>query len=69
MTLLISQKKTDFDDKLKNLNKEFTSNKAKHVLVKNESNKLKEISRKEFSKDSIYKYNILNGSKYFYSGI
>ena len=63
MTLLISQKKTDFDDKLKNLNKE------KHVLVKNESNELKEISRKEFSKDSICKYNILNGSKYFYSGI
>ena len=69
MTLLISQKKTDFDDKLKNLNKEFTSNKAKHVLVKNESNELKEISRKEFSEDSICKYNILNGSKYFYSGI
>ena len=69
MTLLISQKKTDFDDKLKNLNKEFTSNKAKHVLVKNESNELKEISRKEFSKDSICKYNILNGSKYFYLGI
>ena len=31
-------KKTDFDDKLKNLNKKVTSNKAKHVLVENELN-------------------------------
>ena len=35
-------KKTDFDDKLKNLNKKFTSNKTKHVLVGNELNKLLE---------------------------
>ena len=28
-------KKTDFDDKLKNLNKNVTSNKTKHVLVEN----------------------------------
>ena len=28
-------KKTDFDDKLKNLNKKVTSNKTKHVLVEN----------------------------------
>ena len=28
-------KKTDFDDKLKNLNKNITSNKTKHVLVEN----------------------------------
>ena len=28
-------KKTDFDDKLKKLNKKYISNKTKHVLVKN----------------------------------
>ena len=33
--------KTDFDAKLSSLNKEITSNKTKHVLVENESNKLK----------------------------
>ena len=29
-------RKTDFDDKLKNLNKKITSNKTEHVLVKSE---------------------------------
>ena len=33
-------KKTDFDNKLKNLNKKITSNKTKHVLVANELKKL-----------------------------
>ena len=33
--------KTDFDDKISNLNRKITSNKAKHVLVENELNKLK----------------------------
>ena len=33
-------KKTDFNDKLKYLNKKFTSNKTKHVLVENELKKL-----------------------------
>ena len=33
-------KKTDFDDKLKNLNKEVTLNKSKHVLLKNQLKKL-----------------------------
>ena len=33
--------KTDFDAKLSSLNKEITSNKTKHILVENESNKLK----------------------------
>ena len=33
-------KNTDFDDKLKNSNKSVTSNKANHVLVQNELNKL-----------------------------
>ena len=32
-------KKTDFNNKLKNLNKKITSNKTKHVLVKNEFKK------------------------------
>ena len=32
--------KTDFDDKLKNLNKNLTWNKTKHVLVENELNEL-----------------------------
>ena len=33
-----------FDDKLKNLNKKFTSNKTKHVLIEN---KLNELSKKK----------------------
>ena len=35
-------KKIDFDDKLKTLNKNVTSNKTKHVIVQNELNKLSE---------------------------
>ena len=48
-------KKTDFDEKLKNLNKNVTSNKTKHMLVENEINKLYTVygigfdSRSEFS--------------------
>ena len=49
-------KKRDFDDKLKKLNNNFTSNKAKHVLVENElselSKKFKAISTKGLTKDS-----------------
>ena len=45
-------RKTDFDDKLKNLNKKVTSNKTKHVLVENELNgvseKIKLLSTKDF---------------------
>ena len=33
-------KKTDFDDKLKNLKKKITSNKSKHLQVENELKKL-----------------------------
>ena len=36
-------KKTDFYNKLKNSNKNVTSNKTKNVLVKNELNELSEI--------------------------
>ena len=47
-------KKTDFDDKLKKLNENVTSNKTKHVLVENELNELSEkvkaISTKGFEK-------------------
>ena len=32
-------RKTDFDDKLKHLNKKVTSNKSKHLLVQNEFKK------------------------------
>ena len=41
-------KNTDFDDKLKFLNKKITSNKTKHVLVENEVN---ELSKKYQQKD------------------
>ena len=66
-------KKTDFHDKLKKFNKNITSNKTKHVLVENELNELSEeikaISTKELTKDLIDKFSILNGAKYFCSGI
>ena len=35
-------KKTDFDEKLKNINKKVTLNISKHVLVENEVNELSE---------------------------
>ena len=34
-------RKTDFDAKLQGLNRKITANKSKHLLVKNELNKLK----------------------------
>ena len=37
-------KKTDFNDKLKKLNKDVTSNKTKHVLVENKINELSQES-------------------------
>ena len=66
-------KKTDFDDKLKNLNKKVTLNKTKHAFVANKlielSEKVKPISTKGLIKDLINKFSILNGVKYFSSGI
>ena len=54
-------------------NKNVTSNKTKYVLDENELNKLskkvKPISTKELKRYLIDKFSILNGSKYFYSGI
>ena len=35
MIFLVSKKKTDFDHKLKSLNKKITSNKTIHMLVEN----------------------------------
>ena len=43
MILLISLKKIDFDDKLKNSNNNLTSSKTKHVLAESELNELSEI--------------------------
>ena len=54
-------------------NKNVTSNKTKYVLDENELNelskKVKPISTKELKRYLIDKFSILNGSKYFYSGI
>ena len=36
--------KTEFDSKLSNLNRKITSNKTKHLLVENESSKLKHLT-------------------------
>ena len=56
-------RKTDVDDKLKNLNKNVTSNDTKHVLMKNELNELPEkvkvVSLKGLTKDLIDKFHFL----------
>ena len=66
-------KKDRFNDKLKNLNKNVTLNKTKHLLNENELNELlkkfKAISTKGLTKKLINKFSILNGAKYFSSGI
>ena len=66
-------KMTEFDDKLKNLNKNVISNKTKNVLLENELNelskKVKARSTKGLTKDLINKFSILNGAKYFSSAI
>ena len=54
--------KTDFHNKLKDV----TSNKNE---LNELSKKFKAISTKGFTKDLINKFSILNGAKYFYSGI
>ena len=64
-------KKTEYDDKLNNLDKKLTSNKAKHVLAENELNELSKnveaMSSKGLTKDLINGYVILYF--YFSSGI
>ena len=65
-------KETDFDNKLKQINKKVTSNKTKHVLVENKLDELSEkvevISTKRLTKDLINGYSILKEAKYFSSG-
>ena len=57
----------------KKLNRKVTSNETKHILVKNQLNELSKkvelTSIKGHTKDSIHKYKILDGTKYFFSGI
>ena len=43
-------KEADFDNKLENLNKKVTSNKAKHVLIENELHELSEKANKKIKK-------------------
>ena len=65
--------KKDFDAKLKNIYKNLTSNKTKHVLEENILNEIsknvKARSTKRLAKDLINKFSILNEAKYFSSGI
>ena len=62
MILLLSEKKTDFDNKLKNV----TPNKNE---LNEPSEKVKAISTKGLTKDLINKFSILNGANCFCSGI
>ena len=62
MILLIFLKKTDFDGKLKKLNK----NELNELEL---SKKVKAISTKGLTKDLINKFRVLNEAKYFSSGI
>ena len=54
--------KTDFDAKLSSLNRKITANKSKHLLVENESNKLKTfdssyfIGKSHFEEDGTQNY-------------
>ena len=63
-------KETDFDNKLKSINKKVTSNKIKHVLVVNELDDLLEkgeqISIKGLTKDLINWYSIPTGANIFF---
>ena len=54
MILLIFLKNTNFDDKLKEINRKFTLNKTKQVLVENELNKLSEKVKILSTKDYIF---------------
>ena len=45
--------KTDFEDKLKNLNKKATSNKRKHLLVENDLKKTTNIWFKSFYRSKL----------------
>ena len=64
-------KKAYFVEKLININRKVTLNKARHVEIKDKlddlSKNVKIISTKGLTKDLINKYSILNGGKYFSS--
>ena len=64
-------RKTDFGDKLKNLNQKVTENKTRHTVVETKLNglekKVKIMSTKGLTADLLNKYSILNGAKYFWS--
>ena len=63
-------KKTNFDDKLINLNKIATLDKTVHSPIQDELNevsvKVELTSTYGFTKDLINKYSILSGEKYLY---
>ena len=50
-------KKTNFDDKLKKLNKKFTSNETKHVFVENKLKKLQTLDSSLFTDQSYFNNN------------
>ena len=58
--------KTDFDAKLSNRNKKITQNKAKHLLVENELEKLNRfdlgyfIGKSHFEEDGAQNYSVFN---------
>ena len=62
-------KKTDFDDKLKNMNKNVISRKTKHAIIEDELNELSEKVKAISTKDLINKFSFLNGVKYISSAI
>ena len=64
--------KTDFDAKLSSLNRKITKNKTKHLLVENESNKLKTfdsiyfIGKSHFEEHDVQNYLVFQPlNKYF----
>ena len=63
------EEKTDFDNKLKYLNKKVTSNKSKHLLSENGLDELSEnvelISTEELTRDLINGCRMHKGTKYF----
>ena len=63
--IVASVKKTDFDNKLKHLKKEITSNKTKHTLVENEFKKLQTFNSCLFIGQSTTLLNISNNLLYF----
>ena len=59
MILLISLKKTDFDNKLKNLNQKITLKETKHIFAQNEFDSSFFIGKSYFNNDGAHFYLIL----------